>query len=166
MPRATASVPSMPLPVPDDGYDRTNEQQTRRIIEDRLNDLDRRMGLISTTVGTLSLSQASVPLVNGNNNDVSLGYATYVRATGPTGAFAITGIANGEAGRLVVVRNTTTAAMTISNESSSSSAVNRILTLTGADLVLTGSSGQAVMLNYDVLAERWFVIAKHESSDI
>lgn len=88
-----------------------------------------------------------------------------MRVSGPTGSFTITGIADGEAGRPLVIRNSTAQQMTIADQSASSASSNRIITGTGADLVLTGSTGQSVTLVYDAVSMRWVVVAKHESSD-
>lgn len=153
------------FPLASATYDKSNEQQTRRAIEDRILDIENRLSLLLTTYGTLSLGEVDIAAVNGNNNDFAIGYASYVRLTGPSASFAITGIQAGERGRIVFIRNTTAQQMTISNQSASSVAGNRFITQTGADLVLTGATGQSVVLIYDATTERWIVIAKQESSD-
>ena len=152
------------LPLASDDYDRSNEQQTRRAIEDRLSDIETRVSSLLTTYGTLSLGEQDITLVNGTNSDVAIGYATYVRISGPTAAFTITGLAGGEKGRFVFIRNTTAQQMTLVNQLTST-ATNRIITQTLADLVLTGANGQSAVLLYDSVAARWVVIAKQESSD-
>ena len=146
------------LPLAQDNYDKSNEQRTRTTIEERLTDLEAIAYSILTSYGTLSLGEESITLANGANNNVGFGYATYVRIIGPTGAFNISGITNGERGRIMFLRNTTSQAMTINNESGSSDAANRIVTQSGADYVSTG--GGSVVLVYDSQDQRWIVIAE------
>lgn len=151
--------------APDRAYDASNERQMRRALELAISDLQTKLQTLLTSSGALSYGQTPLPLANGSNNDISVGYATYVRVSGPTGSFTITGIADGEAGRPLVIRNSTAQQMTIADQSASSASSNRIITGTGADLVLTGSTGQSVTLVYDAVSMRWVVVAKHESSD-
>lgn len=145
------------LPVAGEQYDRSNEQRTRSDIDARLSDLERKLYTLQTTYGTIALGEANVTLANGANNNVAPGYATYVRIAGPTAAFSTTGWADGERGRLLLVRNTVAQDWTISNESASSSAANRIITNTGADVTLTGVS--AAVFLYDATSERWILFA-------
>ena len=153
------------IPLAGDAYDRSNEQQARRAIEDRIGDIESRISLLFTTIGTLALGEQDISLVNGANNDIGAGYAAYVRISGPSASFSITGISGGERGRILLIRNTTAQQMTIANQSGSSAAANRIITQTAADLVLTGANGQSAVLVYDATTERWIVFAKQESSD-
>jgi hypothetical protein len=60
-------------------------------------------------------------------------------------------------GQEVVLYNSTAYAMTITNQSASSTAPNRIITNTGADIVTTGSG--AVTLVYSQADARWVVIS-------
>lgn len=80
------------------------------------------------------IQQNTLTLANGANNDVALGGAAFTRIVGPSGAFNITGFAAGINGRLLYLNNPTGQALTIRNNVGSS-AGNRILTATGADLV-------------------------------
>lgn len=145
------------IPQAPDVYDVSDQQRTRTTIEQRLEDIERALYGLSTSFGTLSLGQETLTLSNGSNNDIAPGYAPFVRIEGPTGAFTITGIIQGELGRIMMLRNTTTQAMTIANQSVSSTDVNRIITQTGADLVTT-NEGSAILM-YDAVDQRWVVIA-------
>lgn len=147
------------LPLGTDTYERSNEQQTRRAIEDRLSDGETRTSSLLTTFGTLALGETSITLVNGDNNDVAIGYTTYTQIAGPSAAFSITGLLHGERGRFAVLRNTTAQTMTIRNESASSAAENRIITQTGADIVLGGTAGSSVILVYSASVSRWVVVS-------
>lgn len=98
-------------------------------------------------------------LANGNNAGVNVGNAVWAKLTvGPTAAFTIAGLAGGSDGRLVILYNATSQNMTIANQSGiESTAANRIVTMTGADVATTGS-GAAVFI-YDANASRWILIA-------
>lgn len=92
-------------------------------------------------LGTSSQQSTNKVLVNNNNNDVAalatLGF-TKVMIIGPTGPYAITGIAGGIPGQVLELYSTVNVRWTISNLSSSSSAGHRIQTPTGADMVFIG----------------------------
>lgn len=140
-----------------EAYDQSNEQRARTTIEERLSDLESSIYGLRTTYGTISIGQETVTLANGANNNIAPGYATFVRIAGPTAVFSITGILQGELGRLIMLRNTVGYAMTIANESGSSDAENRIITQTGSDFVTTTEG--SVILVYDSTSERWILIA-------
>lgn len=146
------------LPLAADAYDASNERQTRRALEDAITDMQNQLAIVLTSYGTLSLGETDITLANGNNDDVAIGYATYVRISGPTATFAIRGLAGGERGRLVFLRNTTAFDMDIANENAGSVEANRIITLTGADITSTTGVSSAVLL-YDATSSRWIVIA-------
>ena len=94
-------------------------------------------------------------LANGANNNVNLNEDKFIRITGPTGAFSISGIAGGINGKEVYLYNAVAFDMTITNDATSTAA-NRILTLTGADVVLTGVS--VAHLVYYATDARWILL--------
>jgi len=101
-------------------------------------------------------------LANGNNAGVDPGNTAYMRITaGPTGAFAICGIAGGADGRVIFITNATGQHLTIANDSGvDPTATNRIYTETGSDWTSTGNCG--LILIYDSSAARWRLIGKSE----
>lgn len=104
-------------------------------------------------------ANTAVALSNGANNNVNMDGGTWTRITGPTAAFSITGITNGGTGalgRMLLLHNSTAFDMTLANESASSTALNRILTGTGADVTLTAASRAWLM--YDVTDSRWILM--------
>ena len=119
-------------------------------------DVLRRAG---TTLGfSQPTSVQDVTLANGANNDIAItGTETLriVRIVGPSGAFSVSGFTAGAAGRMIVLYNTTAQAMTLTNDAGSTAAL-RILTLTGADIVLAARTSSAT-LAYDSTAQRWIV---------
>jgi len=145
------------LPIAPTEYDRSNEQRTRTDIDQRLGDIEQKLYQLQTIYGTVSLGQENLTLVNGANNNVSPGYATYVRIVGPTAAFSTTGFSQGDKGRLMIVRNTVAYDWTISNASGSSDAANRIITSTGSDVTLTGVSVGVFI--YDSTDSNWVLVA-------
>ena len=89
-------------------------------------------------------------LFRSNYNPTGLTDAGIVRLTSDA-ARDITGIANGRTGRILSVMNVGTFAITLKNESSSSSASNRIKG--SADIVIAAQD--SVLLQYDGTDSRW-----------
>jgi hypothetical protein len=145
------------LPVAPEQYDRSNEQRTRTDIDLRLSDIETKLYQLQTIYGTVALGEGNLTLANGANSNVAPGYTTYIRIIGPSAAFSTTGFSGGDKGRLMIVRNTVAFDWTISNESGSSDAANRIITSTGADVTLTGVSVGVFV--YDATDSRWILIA-------
>lgn len=108
----------------------------------------------ATFGGSVQFTQLGVTLANGANNNVNLGTAPYNNnlISGPTGAFNITGIAGGVDGAFMFLTNGTVQVMTLSNNNGGSSAGNKILTGTGADLV----TNHAILV-YDITNTVWRV---------
>lgn len=109
-------------------------------------------------VGAISLRFSTLSLSNGANNNVNTSAMSFNKITAPTAAFSITGVSGGTDGRMIILYNATTFDMTIANESASSTAANRITTLTGADVATTG--GGTSILVYDAVDSRWILVAK------
>lgn len=109
--------------------------------------------------GDLALRVSAFTASNGSNDNISIGAVSYVRVAGPTGVFNVTGIAGGVNGKVVVLYNSTSQNMTITNEATSTAA-NRILTGTGADIATTGTG--SVTLIYSSTDSRWIVIAVNQ----
>lgn len=100
-------------------------------------------------------------LSNGANNNVDHNDLSFMYISGPTAAFNITGIlaptATTKDGMLLYVYNSTAQNMTLTNESASSTAANRIHTMTGADVATTGQ-GFAILM-YSSADSRWLVVS-------
>ncbi len=100
-------------------------------------------------------------LVAGDNNNYS-GLApdfSYARLQAGAGGSTITGIAGGEEGHLLIITNVSTNNLTLAHEDINSAESNRILTGTGANIVL-GQNDSAVLV-YDATSARWRVVAVH-----
>jgi len=105
--------------------------------------------------GALSFTSGTLTLANGANTDVALPSSSVVVVSGPTGAFSLNGIVAPTNARLLIVYNATSQNMTITNDATSAAA-NRIYTLTGADVALTGTSLAAFV--YSVDSSRWILM--------
>lgn len=107
-----------------------------------------------TTGGFVGEVQAAV-LANGANNNFALNDGTKtLRITGPTGAFSLSGITGGVDGRELNIVSTVSQTFTITNDATST-ATNRILTQTLADVVCNATEPASVTLVYDATTGRW-----------
>lgn len=97
----------------------------------------------------------SLTCANGANTDLVLPEGTNFYITGPTGVFTISGLTQGVDGRLIRLYNSVAFALTITNDATSTAA-NRILTLTGAD-VTTTTQGMVTLI-YSGTASRWIMV--------
>ncbi len=102
-------------------------------------------------------NQRSLTLANGDNNNVNIGGTATNIVTGPSGAFAITGIGGGIAGLRVTIINGTAQTMTVKHDNGSSSAANRIYVPGAADKAFANQHA-AVEFEYDAAASRWRLI--------
>lgn len=93
-------------------------------------------------------------LANGVNSDIAIDGKGFCTITGPTAAFSTTGFAAGSDGQVLRVYNSVAFDWTITNDATSTAA-NRILTLTGANVTLTGVS--AATFVYSSTSSRWIL---------
>ena len=104
--------------------------------------------------GSLALEAGTDYSTTGTSNNVDFGAVSLIRLTGAS-AQTITGIANGTDGEILTIVNAASQAATISNQSGSSTAANRIITGTGSNLTLL--SDASITLAYDSSDSRWRV---------
>lgn len=100
------------------------------------------------TGGFATRRASDTTLVNGLNNNVTLGNRSYFETKGPTGAFAITGFTDGYDGKQLRVVNKTGMTMTITDNAATSSVGNRIVTGAGDDIKIKGAN-QVLDFVYD-----------------
>jgi hypothetical protein len=100
----------------------------------------------------------AIVLANGLNSNIALPATGRCRITGPTGAFSLGGFAvptDAEPdGTELKVYNASGQQMTIVNDDASSTAGNRIFTLTGANVVLRAGNSFATF-SYDATSAGW-----------
>lgn len=112
--------------------------------------------LTLTSVGNFATQRNTTDFTTtGTSNNVNLGTGALFRLNGAS-AQTITGLAGGADGRRITIVNAAAQAATISNNSGSSTAANRITTGTGTDLSLP--SGGSIELIYDSSASLWRVV--------
>lgn len=133
---------------------------------DEVNILDARLGvktsapLLTLDVdGGQALRRADVTLANGLNSNITVGDRSFIRILGPTGAFSIGGFTGGVDGQLLYVFNSVQQTMTIVNSDASSSAANRILTLTGANVVLRATNRSFATFVYVSASALWMLVS-------
>ena len=147
------------LPIPPSEYNNGYFFDLIRSIGSYFSIHDSKAGLSLDSVVTdvIQLPIGSFTASNGANNNIALPNKSFIRITGPTGAFSISGIAKPDNpdGRVVILYNTTSQHMTITDDATSTAA-NRILTNTGADVVTTGTG--IVSLIYSVTDARWILL--------
>jgi hypothetical protein len=99
---------------------------------------------------------AGFAAVNGNQDNIGIPDSVFIRVTGPTAAFTIRGIGNGIDGRYIILANRSAFAMTLANQNANSTAANRIITGTGADVVIAADATAALV--YDDTTDRWLLL--------
>ena len=110
--------------------------------------------------GAIATRKGTVAVANGLNSNIATPAFSYVRLTGPTAVFSIGGFTLPSDGRQLVVYDTVAFAMTIVNEDASSTAANRIKTLTGANVTLRAGTSAASFI-YDVTDSRWILVSSN-----
>lgn len=112
-------------------------------------------GAVPGTTGQLIDRSTALTLVNGANSNIAgAGTFNFARILGPTAVFSITGITQGVNGATLTLWNSTTYAMTIANDATSTAA-NRILTGTGANIIIPGNG--SITMVYSQTDARWLV---------
>lgn len=146
------------VPLAPGAYDKSNEQRTRSILQQRIEDIEQILYGMRTSYGTFGLGETTISdQPNGTSHNVSVGYTTFVRIGGPTATWGISGIKGGEKGRLLVIWNISAYNMNIFNENANSDAENRIITTTASTMTTSGPG--CVVLVYDGTSQRWRVIS-------
>jgi hypothetical protein len=115
---------------------------------------------VRTTVdinGDYATRYGSLALSNGVNNDINPGAYSYVRLTGPTADFSITGMRTGSNGKRITLYNTSSYTMTVKHENASSTDTARFYNPIATDLTIY--SGGTLSLIYDGVQNRWIVAA-------
>ena len=115
-----------------------------------------------TVNGTVGYMLGTDLTTTGSQNDVAIGMTSAVRYNGAATA-TFTGIAAGANGQILYLHNPSNYTLTLSNQSLSSAAANRIVTGTGADLSVPANT--SVSLQYDGTAALWRVTGSSNSAN-
>lgn len=114
-------------------------------------------GTIAVT-GKVVLTPVTPAAIAGNTNDYAIGSATFFRISA-TAPFNITGFVAGTNGQMMLLVNVGANAITLTNQDAASAAANRILTGTGASIVM--AQDDTVALIYDTTSTVWRVWNVH-----
>lgn len=102
----------------------------------------------------IAQEQTALTLSNGTNNAVALGAGPgFMRATGPTAAYSLGGLAALSGGTTLFLCNATAFQMTVLHESAPATAANRIITPSGGSVIV--QPGATVAFTYDSASSRW-----------
>lgn len=116
---------------------------------------------INENLGTYLVTTANTPAqITGNQNNYAPGEYGVLRLS-TDASRTITGIADGVSGRNLWIVNVGSNNLTLSNQSASSSAANRIICAQGADMTL--AADDVVHLWYDVTTARWRVFTTSDA---
>lgn len=109
--------------------------------------------------GYFAVNRVGVTLANGLNSNIAAPAGTFLRIVGISGAFQVGGIVapTGNVSTVLKFFNPFAQTMTIVNEDASSTAANRITTLTGANVTLAAGSESYFEICYDSGTARWIV---------
>ena len=102
-------------------------------------------------------SSKTMTLSSGYYNNLNIDNATEYIKTSSNGDTKITGFKYGSDGRKLIITSSSSKSITIFNESDSSSATNRIRTLSGDSLVISGSNGCTIEFIYNSDISRWML---------
>lgn len=120
--------------------------------------------IIVPEMGVDTLSSNSVAVANGLNSNIAIKAMRLIELTGPTSAYSVGGFllpANTNMrGMEITLFNTVAQTLTIVNEDTASTADNRILTLTGGDVVLNTAAQSSAKIVYSNVQSR-FVLTGH-----
>ncbi|KKM99169.1 hypothetical protein LCGC14_1150510, partial [marine sediment metagenome] len=104
----------------------------------------------------LDVSERSITLSAGANNDVATGTTTVQRTTSTASSDTITGFAGGRAGRMMILMNGGAQAFILKHLDGGSVAANRIELPGATDLVVSANEG--LWMYYDGSLPSWTVV--------
>lgn len=147
--------PSLPMPPKDYSFEYFNQLVRSITFYFRALDSKAAVNYTGLTTEYVRIPMYDYVVTTGSQDNVSLPISSFVRISAASGNFTFTGLANGSDGRMLTIFNATPATMTIANDDPQSNPSNRILTCTGANIVLTGQS--VANLIYSIKDSRWVV---------
>ena len=110
--------------------------------------------------GDFALRVGSLTLGNGTNHNIAVGSKSFIRISGPTNNFTITGISGGVDGKMIIIYNSTGHQMSITHQGTGSSASNRIICSNGANVNIL-PYGTATLI-YSAIDSRWVLVSLHK----
>lgn len=108
----------------------------------------------STVSGDVAFPQYSLSSLGGTNNyAIPIGTNVYIRVSGPTAAFIISGIAGGRDGRWIRLLNGSGYTMTLAQNTIDPTAANRLVCNVSGDIPF--GDGETVDLTWDTTVSKW-----------
>ena len=121
---------------------------------------------LSSDLATRELNYAAAIPASSNdmNFDAAGNLISLVRLASAAAPFTITGFAGGQNGKLLTIYNATGQTLSVAHQSASSVAANRIITGTGATVLIP--SGGSVDFKYSPTDARWFIASLNDLSQL
>lgn len=113
--------------------------------------------ILDLSNGLLNIRRQAITLVNGANDNLTLPTSSFVEFTGPTAAFTLTGIAGGTDGAVIEWVYLGSQPFTVAWEGATSTAANRITTVstaTGGEYMVGPCAGTLI---YNASTSRWLL---------
>jgi hypothetical protein len=107
-------------------------------------------------VGDIAVRENNINLTGTSFGNVVIGDSTFIRITGPTANYDITGFAGGVNGKILIVINNTNFTVKFKDSDGGSSAGNRLSLYNNADVPVAQSGG--VIFIYSAAIGKWFMI--------
>jgi len=95
-------------------------------------------------------------ILGGSSNNVGIGNFTFIRITGPTANYDITGFAGGVEGKMLIVANNSGYSLTFKNSNAGSTASNQLLLHNNADVIIQKNGGSIFI--YSAALSRWIMV--------
>lgn len=105
-------------------------------------------------------------LANGANHNVNAQGRSYLKISGPTAAYTITGFSGGVDGQRLVVQNAVAQNLTFTHVDAGSLAANRLYLFGGGSLTLTGTGngpGGSAEFIYDSGSSAWILLSARQA---
>lgn len=111
-------------------------------------------------------ARGDISLVNGTNNNVNAQGRSYLKISGPTLSYTITGFSGGVDGQRLVVQNGVAQNLTFNHADAGSLAANRLYLFGGGTLTLTGTgtgAGGSAEFIYDAGSSTWVLLTARQA---
>ena len=115
-------------------------------------------GIMLNVAEAVARNANSPAQITSDQNDYDFGRTSNARLS-TDASRTITGLANGTDGRILYLANVGSFDLVLANQNASSTAANRIITGTGANVTLVADD--TAILNYDSTTSRWRIFNTH-----
>jgi hypothetical protein len=95
-------------------------------------------------------------VLSGNTDNLSIGNSTFIRITGPSANYEITGFAGGVDGKILIVANNTSSSVKFKYADGGSLVANQLILYNSADVTVAQNGG--VIFIYSAAISKWIMI--------